>query len=57
MEERKDKREERVEDLEVRKDEAGDVAGGKRKDVYKIKGKKASGKAAAPGTSPGRHDV
>lgn len=31
MEERKDKPEERVEDLEVRDDEARDIAGGKKK--------------------------
>jgi hypothetical protein len=36
MEERKDKREERVEDLQVRDDEARDIAGGK-KDVDRKK--------------------
>jgi hypothetical protein len=54
MEERKDKQEERVEDLEVREDEARDVAGGKRKDTYRIKGKKA--RASTTGIRHGRNE-
>jgi hypothetical protein len=46
MAERKDKREERVEDLQVRDDEARDIAGGK-----KARGKKAA-KKSVQGTTP-----
>jgi hypothetical protein len=46
MEERKDKREERVEDLEVRDDEARDIAGGRRKQIIRY-GKKVSGRVHA----------
>lgn len=37
---------ERVEDLEVRDDEARDIAGGKQKNPYRF-GKKAAGRKAA----------
>lgn len=47
MEERKDKPEERVEDLEVRDDEARDIAGGKKKARRRVAGKKGQGHAAA----------
>jgi hypothetical protein len=47
VEERKDKPEERVEDLEVRDDEARDIAGGKKKAGRRVAGKKGQGHAAA----------
>jgi hypothetical protein len=50
MAERKDKREERVEDLQVREDEARDIAGGKKKARASRAAKSGSGHAA--GTKP-----
>jgi hypothetical protein len=50
MAERKDKREERVEDLQVREDEARDIAGGAKKGEGRKHGKKAGTRAT--GTTP-----
>jgi hypothetical protein len=43
MEERKDKREERVEDLQVRDDEARDIAGGAKKREGRVAKKSRAG--------------
>lgn len=55
MEERKDKPEERVEDLEVRDDEARDIAGGKKKAGVRY-GKKGAGRRVA-GSSASKKDA